>query len=88
MILNETLESQVKRLADVIMAEIPGEPSRSEGAVDTAIRLLRQALPEAAKLKSVRHQWKNFTGHKPEIRSGGGGHKRSFAVLDRLLTEK
>jgi hypothetical protein len=35
-------ESQVARLAAFIVEEIPGEPSRSEGAVDTAIRIMRQ----------------------------------------------
>lgn len=34
-------EQQIDELAQFIMAEIPGEPSKSEGAVDTAIRLLR-----------------------------------------------
>lgn len=38
-----TLSEQIDQLANVIMHEIPGEPSRSEGAVDTAIRLLRRA---------------------------------------------
>lgn len=37
----ERLEEQVKRLAGFIMEELPGEPSENEGAVDTAIRLLR-----------------------------------------------
>ena len=36
----ETLESQVDRLAKYIIAEFPGEPSKSEGAIDCAIRLL------------------------------------------------
>ena len=36
----ESPEEQLARLADYIMTEIPGEPSQSEGAVDTAIRLL------------------------------------------------
>jgi hypothetical protein len=38
----ETCEEQIGRLATFIMNEIPGEPSRSEGAVDCAIRLLRK----------------------------------------------
>lgn len=37
-----TAAEQIEELANFIMAEIPGEPSVSEGAVDTAIRLLRQ----------------------------------------------
>lgn len=39
----ESLQSQVERLANVILLEIPGEPSQSEGAIDCAIRLLRKA---------------------------------------------
>ncbi len=38
--MNESAEEQVHRLARFIMDNVPGEPSRSEGAVDTAIRLL------------------------------------------------
>jgi hypothetical protein len=36
----DTPEDQIKKLTDFIMHNIPGEPSESEGAVDTAIRLL------------------------------------------------
>lgn len=35
-------ESQNEALANYIMAEIPNEPSQSEGAGDTAIRLLKK----------------------------------------------
>lgn len=38
---DESLQKQIDRLAKFIMDEIPGEPSQNEGAVDTAIRLLR-----------------------------------------------
>lgn len=38
---NESLDSQVDRLANYIMNNIPGEPSQNQGAIDTAIRLLR-----------------------------------------------
>lgn len=34
-------KSQIELLADYIMLNIPGEPSQSEGAGDTAIRLLK-----------------------------------------------
>lgn len=40
----ETSEQQIQRLGHFIMDEIPGEPSQSEGAVDTAIRLLKKTL--------------------------------------------
>ena len=35
---------EIDRLADFIMREIPGEPSRSESAVDVAIRLLSEKI--------------------------------------------
>lgn len=34
-------EKQIDKLAAAIVDNVPGEPSRSEGAVDTAIRLLK-----------------------------------------------
>jgi len=39
-----TPEEQIKKLADFISHEIPGEPSKSEGAVECAIRLLRDLV--------------------------------------------
>lgn len=44
----EALSEQIKRLADFIMAEVPGEPSQSEGAIDTAIRWMRAKLTHPA----------------------------------------
>jgi hypothetical protein len=41
---DSTTEVAVDDESAFIVAEVPGEPSRSEGAVDTAIRLLRLAL--------------------------------------------
>lgn len=37
-------KSQIELLADFIMIEVPGEPSRNEGAGDCAIRLIKQYL--------------------------------------------
>lgn len=34
-------QRQIDRLAEFIMNEVPGEPSMSQGAVETAIRLIR-----------------------------------------------
>ncbi len=42
--MTETPEAQIERLAAFIMAEVPGEPSESEGAVDTAIRIIRRRV--------------------------------------------
>ena len=37
----ETVSEQIGKLARFITEEIPGEPSQSEGAVDCAIRVMR-----------------------------------------------
>lgn len=49
----ESPSEQITRLADFIMHEVPSEPSESQGAVDTAIRLLRTwgNLPKAFRVK-------------------------------------
>ena len=44
--MKETAKSQIDRLGKFIMDEVPGEPSRSEGAVDTAIRIIRELRAE------------------------------------------
>lgn len=41
-------EDQIDELAAFIIAEIPGEPSQNEGAVATAIRLLRATVAASA----------------------------------------
>ena len=38
------LEGEITKLANYIMAEVPGEPSESQGACDTAIRVIRGFL--------------------------------------------
>jgi len=42
--MKESLRSQIDRLANFIMKEVPGEPSQSQGSVDTAIRIIRELL--------------------------------------------
>ena len=36
-----TAKTETEALANFIMAEVPGEPSKSEGAGETAIRIIR-----------------------------------------------
>ena len=59
-------QDQVTRLAEYIMREIDGEPSRSEGAGDCAIRLLaasaeREAVAREA-LEAARETFEKLTG--------------------------
>jgi hypothetical protein len=51
----ESARDQVKRLAEFILKEVPGGPSRSEGAVDTIIRVVRHL-----------QAWKNSGDHALE----------------------
>lgn len=39
--MNETLKNQINRLANFIMNECDGYPNASEGAVDCAIRIIK-----------------------------------------------
>lgn len=50
------LKEQIDQLAKFIMAEVPGEPSQSEGAVDTAIRIMRAHLHSRAALRPRLHR--------------------------------
>ena len=45
----ETPSQQIERLANFIMNNIPGEPSKSEGAIDTAMRILSSSRTELLK---------------------------------------
>lgn len=51
----EPLSAQIERLASFIMEHVPGEPSQSEGAVDCAIRIIRNSLttPPASAIREV-----------------------------------
>ena len=43
---------QIDRLAMFILEEVEGEPSQSEGAVDTAIRIIRDLTAELASMRA------------------------------------
>jgi len=43
---HQKLAHQIDRLATFIMQEIDGEPMRNQGAIDTAIRLLKEAYTQ------------------------------------------
>lgn len=52
----EPLPAQIERLASFIMEHVPGEPSQSEGAVDCAIRIIRNSLytpPDASAIREA-----------------------------------
>ena len=49
-----TCESEMKLLADYILAEIEGEPSENDGAGGTAVRLLRKYRMASDELRVLR----------------------------------
>ncbi len=44
----EALTVQLEKLSQFILNEVPDEPSENEGAVDTAIRIIREHYPDIA----------------------------------------
>jgi hypothetical protein len=54
---SNSAQEQVDKLAKFILAEVPGEPSRDEGAVDTAIRWIRmqQKVGEELVAENIGH---------------------------------
>lgn len=61
---HEAIEAQIDRLASFIMHCIEGEPSQSQGAVDTAIRIMTEQattigeqLAEIERLRAVLSRW-------------------------------
>ena len=44
----DTPEKQINRLANFILNEVPGEPSKNEGVVDCAIRIIRNYMKREA----------------------------------------
>jgi hypothetical protein len=60
------LDKQIGKLAGFIIAEIAGEPNQSEGAVDCAIRIMRDNQAELAALRKVAEAaeaWANTDTH-------------------------
>jgi len=50
-VFSKAQDPHVQRLAQFIMDNVPGEPSQSQGAVDTAIRIIQEQQKEIVELK-------------------------------------
>ncbi len=53
MITKQELKQQIDKLAKFIMAEVEGEPSRSEGVVDCAIRIMTDQQERLLKCNEI-----------------------------------
>lgn len=80
--LNE-LERQIDRLANFIMHEIEGEPSESQGAVDTAIRIMEKQAREADELRAENERLREGLTGIVEFGERHPGHGYSCAILAR-----
>lgn len=49
------LAEQINYLAEFIMREVPGEPSQNEGAVECAIRVMREGLRQPVVDEAMDH---------------------------------
>jgi hypothetical protein len=98
---NEPLNFQTARLGTFILDEFPGEPSQNQGAIDTAIRLLRQFKPHRkvwdeeieARAKEIfdamPYEGPGAVGEKPEWVPHGNSLKQDEArALARAEKEK
>jgi hypothetical protein len=83
--MSEPPESQVDRLAKFIMAEVPGEPSMDEGAIDTAIRLIRGSLK--SRPRPVRPGWVPPAGKALENKCSACGSDLSDYCFGALIPQ-
>ena len=56
----ETLKSQVKRLAEFIMQECKGYPNQSEGAIDCAMRIIKDLKKTSLNPERVREVFDKY----------------------------
>jgi hypothetical protein len=54
--------AEIDRLAEFIIANVPSEPSRSEGAVDTAMRVITEALATIQQVRELADKWEREAG--------------------------
>lgn len=79
----ESASEQIERLSEFIIAEVEGEPSKSEGAVDCAIRLLRQAFVNPTALARSKARTGKLIADLAESIEGATGRK--IYGLDDIL---
>ena len=70
-------QDQIDKLANFIMANVEGEPSQSEGAGETAIRIITKLQIDLKEAKrKVDFKRKFDRNNSSPIRSGGGYRAR------------
>lgn len=84
----EPPHSQLQRLGGFILREIEGEPSASEGAVDTAIRLIRDSTRYTRTLRAIIDERDGYARPQPGSEWGRGhlsGLDNAAARAERAL---
>lgn len=69
--IKEDLAQQINKLAHFIITAIPGEPSKSEGAIDTAIRLLQAHVVNPAVKAAARAKDPNWSRNSVRLAMAG-----------------
>ncbi len=80
-------KDQLSLLADFIMAEVPGEPSRSEGAGDCAIRLIKQYMALVAAVNAYRYAHSAAEAHGSHMIDYTGNLNDAYAEMLVLADE-
>lgn len=83
---------QIDKLANFIMSEVEGEPSQSQSAVDTAIRIIKSYEPQKVVVPKWLDEWyrtvlgpdQEFRYRLREISSIAYGNQPYATVADRL----
>lgn len=81
--------AQIDVLARFILNEIPGEPSQNEGAVDTAIRLLRRYADQVRVLTALLRSYENQVQALNAEREQAAhcGHSRAIEAIQSALAK-
>ena len=84
----ERARDQIARLAKYIVDEVPGEPSQSEGAVDTAIRIMKEQFASIWQLQGRQPHSLNHLAaeiHSTATEHGWWSEPRSFGDICALI---
>ena len=84
----EKPRDQINRLAQYIVHNVPGEPSQDEGAVDTAIRIMKEAFATIWELRGRQPHSLNHLAaeiHSTATEHGWWSEPRSFGDICALI---
>jgi len=89
---NDMNKEQIDILADFIMEHVGGEPSKDEGAGDTAIRIIKQLQAKNKRLEADNSVLKKFAreiikNYCWDLAESDGGHIQDLAKKFHLIEQ-